>query len=314
VSVGEQARTGRGGGATSGASGSRPPRARGGSLPQSQIPRAPRLTPPRRPHRRASGSGLGGSAAGGGARQRAEELRRLRGGGLGGRRRSFRGERRSFAAVGGPRRNSPAAGGPRRSSPARRHTRAPRRRSGPHKLKKAPSGSTSHGSRSELRRRRARAPLPQPAGPSSAAGGRELRCHNPRVQTPPVLVAGPIGASSAARTGSRRPRACRRRGRRIKGSTASGGCGGRERERGAALEGGARWDPRDGEAERLATCAERAGGDCERDSWATSMERLLDHRFFVFFLKFTDPYIFTDVVGVALNKDLYNECNLAVDP
>ena len=36
--------------------------------------------------------------------------------------------------------------------------------------------------------------------------------------------------------------------------------------------------------------------------------------FLCFFLKFTDPYIFTDVVGVALNKDLYNECNLAVDP
>ena len=47
-------------------------------------------------------------------------------------------------------------------------------------------------------------------------------------------------------------------------------------------KGGVRWDPRDGEAERVATCAERAGGDCERDSWSTSMERLLDHRFFVF--------------------------------
>ena len=45
---------------------------------------------------------------------------------------------------------------------------------------------------------------------------------------------------------------------------------------------GARRDPRDGEAERLATLAERAGWTGEWDSWATSMERLLDHRFFVF--------------------------------
>jgi hypothetical protein len=84
-----------------------------------------------------------------------------------------------------------------------------------------------------------RAPPPAGASAAAAACGRELGselrrrrrefcCRDPRVRAPPVLVAGPIGTSSAARTGNRHPRACRRRGRRRKGSTASGGCSGGE--------------------------------------------------------------------------------------
>jgi len=137
------------------------------------------------------------------------------------------------------------------------------------------------------------------AGLSSAAGGRELRCRSPRVR---ALL--PVGASSAATTrGSKlRPSwwqapsaqapplaraavvlelvAGEEGGERalLPVGVAVGGRGSEERHwregRGGTHEMAS--------AERVATCAERAGGDCEQDSWATSMERLLDHRFFVF--------------------------------
>ena len=125
------------------------------------------------------------------------------------------------------------------------------------------------------------------AGPSSATGGRERRCRSlrarARVRAPPaaarVLLPRPAGPSSARPDG--RPH--RRKLRRSHGQPSSSslsparkeekgiycqwGLQRGQRERGAARKGGAKWDPRDGEAERVATCAERAGGDCERDSW-----------------------------------------------